>query len=406
MTLVQGELFAASADNTESATAPAHHPRHVISYGLGTDSTSILLRWLLEPSSRDFDLADLVVVSALTGNEFSSTLADVEAAVLPRLTEANVRFVQVGRNRRTTTASGDGITIYSDTTAPTRILQGQGYALSAELIEAGTLPQLANRRCSARAKGAALDPVIASLTARQPYRHYLGFEVGELRRAQRDAQFNSPLRQGVYPMIEWGWSRSDATAFIKEVTGIDWQKSACVFCPFQYSSRAGFAATLERYRREPDAGAHALYLESVSLAFNPRMALLAQGRLIDAVHHAGLTDVVARFHARVAGTEHGLYEVQRVARPRAGTTPLVARRVRRLDRGAPASMAEALATQPGHLVIGADGIARMVQRERGPEAPWVEHFTVVAPSAEVQDKARPGFDAMYAAVAEGELMLV
>lgn len=402
MTLTQGELFAAHAATTESPTAPTH----VASFGFGVDSTAILLRWLLEPSSRDFDLSDLVVISALTGDEFASTLADVEAAVLPRLTEAKVRFVQVGRNRRTTTASGDGITIYSDTTAPTRILQGTGYALSTELIEAGTLPQLANRRCSARAKGAALDPVIATLTAGQPYRHYLGFEVGEPRRAQRDAEFNSPLRHGVYPLIEWGWGRSEAAAFIKEVTNIDWQKSACVMCPYQYSSRAGFATTLERYRREPDAGAHALYLEAISLAFNERMSLLAQGRLIDGVHQAGLTEVLDRFHHRVATSEHGLYEVQRVARPRAGTTPLVARRVRQLDRGTPTVMAKALAAQPGRRVIGSDGITRMVRRERGTQAPWVEHFTVVAPSADVQDKAGPGFDGIYSAVAEGELMLV
>lgn len=405
MTLDQGDLFADETFLGENAMPPTP-PSRVLSYGLGVDSTAILLRWLLEPSSRDFDLSELVVISALTGDEYGSTLADVENAILPRLADAGVRYVQVGRNRRTTTAAGDGITVYSDTTRPTRILQGHGYALSTELIEAGTLPQLANRRCSARAKGAALDPVIASLTAGMPYRHYLGFEVSELRRAERDATFNSPLRQGAYPLIEWCWSRSEATAFIKEVTGIDWQKSACVYCPFQYSSRAGFAATLERYRREPDAGAHALHLEAVSLALNPRMALLAQGRLIDAVRQAGLVDVLDRFHARVADTEHGLYEVQRVARPRTGTTDLVARRVRRLDRGATASMAKALAAQPGRVTVGSDGITRMVQRERGPHAPWVEHFTVVAPSTDVQDKARPGFGAMYAAVAEEELLLV
>ena len=37
----------------------------VLSYGLGVDSTAILLRWPSEPSSRDFDLVDLAVVRAL-----------------------------------------------------------------------------------------------------------------------------------------------------------------------------------------------------------------------------------------------------------------------------------------------------------------------------------------------------
>jgi hypothetical protein len=179
MNLDQGELFP-----TENPSTP---PRHVISYGLGADSTAILLRWLVEPSSRDFDLAELLVITALTQDEFPSTIADVEAAVLPRLAAPGVRYVQLGRHQRTTTAAGDGITVYSDTTSPTRVEQGRGYALSTEMLTAATLPQLASRKCSARAKGAALDPVIARLTAGQRYRHYLGFEAGELRRAERDA---------------------------------------------------------------------------------------------------------------------------------------------------------------------------------------------------------------------------
>lgn len=400
MTVDQGELFDTASASTSTT------PTRVLSFGLGVDSTAILLRWLVEPSSRDFDLADLVVITALTNDEFPSTITDVEAAVLPRLRDHGVRYVQVGRNRRTTTASGDGITVYSDTTAPTRVLQGQGYALSHEMLTAATLPQLASRRCSARAKGAALDPVIARLTAGQPYRHYLGFESGELRRAQRDATFNTDLREGVYPLIAWGWSRTDATAFIKDVTGISWQKSACTMCPFQFSSRAGFAAALERYRREPAAGADAIYLESVSLAFNERVGLLAKGRLIDAVHQAGLTEVIRQYQHRIDTTEHGLYEVQRVARPRPGTTPLIARRVHRLDHGTPSAMHLALTSCPGRPVTGADGITRVVRRARGPHAPWVEHFCVVAPTADVADKARPGFDAMFTSVAQGDLLLI
>jgi len=53
MNLDQGELFP-----TDSPLTPT--PTHVLSFGLGADSTAVLLRWLIEPSSRDFDLADLV----------------------------------------------------------------------------------------------------------------------------------------------------------------------------------------------------------------------------------------------------------------------------------------------------------------------------------------------------------
>jgi hypothetical protein len=87
-------------------------------------------------------------------------------------------------------------------------------------------------------------------------------------------------------LISWGWTRTDALAFIADVTGISWQKSACTMCPFHFSSRAGLPATLQRYHREPDAGADALYLEAVSLAFNERIGLLAKGRLVDAVREA------------------------------------------------------------------------------------------------------------------------
>ena len=60
------------------------------------------------PSSRDFDLADLVVITAHTGDEFEQTLRDVEEVVLPALRRHRVRFIQVGRSQRKTTASGQG----------------------------------------------------------------------------------------------------------------------------------------------------------------------------------------------------------------------------------------------------------------------------------------------------------
>jgi hypothetical protein len=124
-----------------------------------------------------------------------------------------------------------------------------GYALSDEHLGSATLPQLASRRCSARAKGAALDPVIARLTAGLPYRHYLGLETGEIRRAQRDSAYNTAVRQGVYPLLVWDWSRTDVLSYLRSVTGREWQKSAYYQCPFQFSSKAGFAAAMERYRR-------------------------------------------------------------------------------------------------------------------------------------------------------------
>src|SRR5690606_37927777 len=88
----QASLFGAD-------TSTRRHPRQVLSYGLGLDSTAVLLRWLTDPSSRDFDLSDLVVITAMTGDEFSATGADVERYVLPELRRHRVRFVQVGRHQ-------------------------------------------------------------------------------------------------------------------------------------------------------------------------------------------------------------------------------------------------------------------------------------------------------------------
>ena len=393
MTAAQDTLFGPETTKTT--------PRHVLSWGLGADSTAILLRWLHEPSSREFDLDQLVVVTAHTGNEYPSTIRDAEEVVLPLLARHGVRLVEAGRTRRNTTASGEGISIFSDTTRPTRLHAADGYALSDELLSAATVPQLGSRRCSLRAKGAVLDPIIARLTAGQPFRHYIGFETGELRRAERDTTYNTDLRRGEYPLLNWSWSRTDALDYLQRVTARRWQKSACSYCPFQFASKAGMAAAIDRYRQEPQAGAHALYLEHVAACFNPRQGLLAGGRLVDTVHAAGLHEVLDIFAGHLAAQEHGLYEVRRVATSRRDAKPSIARSVRQIQSGAIAQLQAALVDLPGELVTGADGITRLWRHHRGDLAPWVEHFHVIAPSTGVQDKQRPGFEAMYAAVTGG-----
>lgn len=40
----------------------------VLSFGMGVESSALLLRWLEEPESRDFDLErDLIVITSQTG---------------------------------------------------------------------------------------------------------------------------------------------------------------------------------------------------------------------------------------------------------------------------------------------------------------------------------------------------
>jgi hypothetical protein len=96
--------------------------------------------------------------------------------------------------------------------------------------------------------------VIAEVTAGRPYRHVLGFEAGEKARAAKDFLFNTERRVGWYP-LDWNWDRQRCLDFIATTTGRRWTKSANSYCVFALTSQSGRQAVIERYRREPQAGA-------------------------------------------------------------------------------------------------------------------------------------------------------
>ncbi|WP_146059145.1 hypothetical protein [Actinomadura rubteroloni] len=85
---------------------------------MGVDSTAILLLWIHEPQSRDFDLGDLVVLTAMTGDEWPETARMVSNCVLPLLREHRVRYVQVARAGP---RQADGIQILDDSRSPRRL---------------------------------------------------------------------------------------------------------------------------------------------------------------------------------------------------------------------------------------------------------------------------------------------
>ena len=87
----------------------------ILSYGMGVESTGILVRWILEPSCRDFELSDLIVVTAQTGHEFADTKECVEVYLLPLLRAHGVRWVQIARAGNSST---DGIVVLADTRSP------------------------------------------------------------------------------------------------------------------------------------------------------------------------------------------------------------------------------------------------------------------------------------------------
>ncbi|MCC9186698.1 hypothetical protein [Mycolicibacterium mageritense] len=392
-TPAQFELFAPHHPST---------PRVVFSYGMGADSTAILLRWLHDPSSRDFDLDELVLITSMVGDEFAQTRIDVTEAVLPRLREFGVRFIQVGRSQRTVTRAGDGLAVFDDSRHPEHLYFAGDYTLSTELLTAGTVPQLGgSRRCSLRSKAACLEPVIAKITAGQPYRHVIGYQADELGRARKDSLYNTELRTGWYPLIEWGYTRQDCLDLIEQLTGRRWMRSACGFCPFALATSRGRAETFARYRAEPDRAIQALTMEHVSLALNERQGLIGDRRLIDEIRAAGLHDITAQFEDYILTVPHAVYDVRRVIRPRPAdpTKPGTAvRSVTQLDTGTQEAMAHALTDMPGVLHHGPTGIPSKVlrRREDTPAYPQLEHFYVAAPAV-VDTKAGPGFDQAWQA---------
>lgn len=181
------------------------------------------------------------------------------------------------------------------------------------------------------------------------------------------------------------------------MTGRRWSKSACSYCVFAMTTASGREALVERYRREPQAGARALFLEAVARTLNERQTLIAGSSAADLVAGAGLTEVQSRFDAMLDESEHAVYEVRRLTRRssvRAHGRGITARSVRAVARGSREQMDEALRECAGERRVGADGIARQVLRERGEQLPALEHFFVVCPAV-VDDKARPGFEAWW-----------
>jgi hypothetical protein len=399
---------------------------NVLSYGLGVDSTALLLRWLEEPDSRDFDLGDLLVVTAMTGDEWPRTGVLVREHILPRMRDAGIRFAQVARAGR---REREGIVVFEDTDAASELHIDGAYKLSQELTAAGTVPQAGgNRLCSMKFKGWPIDKYLelyapeatrhafgyeAEETARavrcaehMPGRLVLGFEAGETKRAAQAVSYDTPNRLAEFPLIEWGWDREECQRYIHHVTGVpDWPKSACVYCPFALTSRAGRERTLERYDTHPEGALEALMLERLSLCLNPRGSLIPRMRLCDllAVHRPAIIDA---FEAQLSEVEHCVYEVRRLWRPRAEDPTKVANANRELlvlDRGS-RPQCEALVRQRGS-VDAADGIERSYLRRRGKSLPAREHFVVAGPSGAVA-KALPSFDRWWNELDQQQLALV
>src|ERR1017187_10249458 len=111
---------------------------------MGVESTAILMRWLKEPACRPCSLDRLIVLTAMTGDEYADTVTNVEECILPILRQYGVRFVQVARHGH---LEADGITILSDTDQPNRLYAEGDYKLSDELRAARSEERRVGKEC-------------------------------------------------------------------------------------------------------------------------------------------------------------------------------------------------------------------------------------------------------------------
>ncbi|KAA9379705.1 hypothetical protein F5972_08625 [Microbispora cellulosiformans] len=382
----------------------------VLSYGLGADSTAILLRWLLDPSSRDFDLSDLVVVTAQTGDEWPETGHLVERHIYPLLAAHGVRTVQVARAGH---YERDGFVVLDDTRHPTVCHIGGVYKLSTEMVTMGTVPQVGGtRKCSIRFKGWVLDQWISAHTGGRPYDHVVGFELGELDRVATDReQGRLPSRNPVYPLVEWGWFRSDALAYIRQHLGVDWPKSACTFCPFALTHREGLQRTLPRFVAHPEVAMLPLSMEHAAVALNARQGLIGGQRLVDVLAaHPDAAPLLAEFRRHLDAQEWALYRVRRAFRAKKGDERKMGNAVRDVevlgagDRARVLASLQRVAARHGRALEVDGPHRRLWLHRRNDLFPCVEELVTAAPAV-VETKKGPGFDKAWAAGLNGPRQL-
>lgn len=413
-------------DQPRDSAHPPGRKDVVLSYGLGVDSTALLLRWLTEPESRDFDLDRLLVVTAMTGDEWPRTAALVEEHILPRLREAGVRYAQVARAG---SSEADEIEVLDDTTEPRWVFAAGAYKLSDELTAAGTIPQSGgNRICSMKSKGFPIDKYL-ELHAPDATRHAFGYEAGETSRAdkceeqmagrlvfgfesteegraRRATEYDTPHRVAEFPLIEWGWNREDCQRFIERITGVpDWPKSACVYCPFALGSKDGRERTLLRYDTRIEALMQTLILERRAICLNPRQGLIAGDRLIALITARRRQQALA-FWLELYRTPHAVYEVRRLWRAKRKNPLRVANTNRDLRVLATGSR-QACVWHVRSLgaVDRADGIERVYLLRAGETLPRREHFIVAGPAGAIE-KSLPSFPHWWAEAEHEQLDLL
>ncbi|HET6843526.1 MAG TPA: hypothetical protein VFK06_17875 [Candidatus Angelobacter sp.] len=414
------------------------NPVPVLSNGLGVESVAILLRWILEPSTRDFDLEDLVVVTAMTGREWPDTIRNFETHVLPLFREYGIRYVQLGRGGH---QEKDGIVVLDDSRDPQKLFASGAYTLYQELQSAGTVPQYGGaHHCSLKFKAFVIENWLASNIQRS-VRHTFGYNFSESGRV-RDSEaaiaarvsfgfnndelgrvadarsYDHPTRIGHYPLVEWGWDRARCLSHIHAILGVNWNKSACPFCPFTQIS----GALTARQKEFPEETAQAMFLERVGLAMNPRAQLYKKQPLYTVVLNSGNQAAIEAFDQLMLTHSWALYRVRRIYKAKAiyeesgrrkrvigfnaGKKGTTSRCVERLEEFASAEAANRrlfeIAGNKGLPAHELHGLQYLTLCACQMTYPTREEFLVSAPAV-VETKARYGvehFDAQWAGLAQ------
>lgn len=394
--------------------------------GMGVESAAINLRWFDEPDTRDFCLCQLVILTSQVGEEHDDTKRLMETYMLPLYRRHHIRFVEVARGGR---SQADGIVVLQDTrepyvlhTRPTPELPY--YTLGEELLGGGTVPQFGGEhRCALKFKGFVIETWIEQYFKPARFRHVFGynsdeqrradnctaatrkrneaeaaarpaaadpehtvavfgFNAGETGRADRARTYDAAQRRtSTFPLLDWGWDREACEAYIELQVGERWEKSACVFCPFNSEASKQTPRGMARFARHPQATADALMIEHMSLALNPRGLLYAKLALREIVN----PEASAIFDERLTQAEWSLYRVRRIYSKKGKAD----RCVEVTARGTREEMQAQLRRTPGDRDsrLGIDYV--YLQRRVEDVYPAREEFYVAAP-AYVDTKARYG----------------
>ncbi|RLK58465.1 hypothetical protein [Actinokineospora cianjurensis] len=384
------ELLLGLDHDAGSAITPA--PAHLVSWGLGVESSAYLTEVLSSPERYGIDFARMVVIHAVVGGEWNSTIIDAERFLLPMLAERGVRTVQIARGGP---RDADGIVVLDDSRHPAMIHRRGPWTLEDESERSGTVPQLSHRRCSLKFKGWVLDQWIARFVGRQRYEHVIGYSVDELTRAKRDLVYATATRTPSHPLIEWGWTRAACSARLMAEFGVIWKKSACVFCP--YSGGRSLESTMRRMWENPEEAVIALMLEAPAMMLNPNSKLYGTHSLLDRLIEDGNTAAIELFHRRLEARPWSVYDVRRVYFPakddpmRKGTAW---RSVKPLFTGNAHQARALLRANDAGRPVGPDGRLWLRHQDEFATYPKAERF-LVATVAGVREKERVNFTAQW-----------